>query len=144
MAKFPFMNRALLLTLLATCLTVATRAQDAALGKWWSPDRDGQIEIYKSGNKYFGRLIWSKNPRKDTENPDKALRSRDLVGMNLFTNFNYDADDKEWVDGKIYDPKNGKTYSCKMWLTDNGKTLNARGYVGISLLGRTAKFTRVE
>jgi hypothetical protein len=45
-----------------------------------------------------------------------------------------------WSQGKIYDPKNGKTYSCKMTL--EGNELKVRGYVGFSLLGRTTVWTR--
>lgn len=138
--------KALRLTLLALFVTVAATAQDAVTGKWWSPKRDGQIEIYKTtGGKYYGKLVWSKTPgKRDEKNPDAALRSRELVGTNIFTNFSYDPGDNEWVDGKIYDPTSGKTYSCKMWLTDNNKVLSVRGYVGFSLLGRTEKFARVE
>jgi uncharacterized protein (DUF2147 family) len=127
-------------------ISISASAQDAVLGKWWTPKRDGQIEIYKSiRGKYFGRLVWGKSAgKKDDKNPDPSLRSRELVGINLFTNFTYDAGDKEWEDGSIYDPSSGKTYSCKLWLTDDGKTMNVRGYIGFSLLGRTEKFTRVE
>lgn len=130
---------------IAACLfLLQLAAQDQIIGKWWSPKKDGQIEIYKLGNKYFGKLIWGKDgTKKDTKNPKEELRSRPLVGMDLFTNFTYNASDAQWVDGKIYDPESGKTYSCKMWLTDEGKTLNARGFIGFSLLGRTEKFTRL-
>lgn len=130
---------------IAACLfLLQLAAQDQIIGKWWSPKKDGQIEIYKLGNKYFGKLIWGKDgTKKDTKNPKEELRSRPLVGMDLFTNFTYNASDAQWIDGKIYDPESGKTYSCKMWLTDEGKTLNARGFIGFSLLGRTEKFTRL-
>jgi len=119
-------------------------AQDQIIGKWWTPKKDGQIEIYKSGTKYFGKLIWGKDgTKKDVNNPKEELRTRPLIGMDLFTNFTYNASDAQWIDGKIYDPQGGKTYSCKIWLTDDGKTLNARGFIGFSLLGRTEKFTRL-
>ncbi|TCJ14436.1 DUF2147 domain-containing protein [Flaviaesturariibacter flavus] len=138
--------KALLVSFAILTSAIAATAQDAAVGKWWTPKRDGQIEVFKAtSGKYFGKLIWGKTPgKKDEKNPDPALRSRDLVGINLFTGFAYDADDKEWVDGKIYDPTSGKTYSCKLWLTDNNKVMNVRGYIGFSLLGRTEKFSRVE
>ncbi|RYZ22878.1 MAG: DUF2147 domain-containing protein [Chitinophagaceae bacterium] len=138
--------KVLLLTLTILTSTIAAHAQDAVVGKWWTPKRDGQIEVFRSAaNTYFGKLIWGKTPgKKDDKNPEPALRSRDLIGINLFTGFTYDAGDREWVDGKIYDPTSGKTYSCKLWLTDNNKTMNVRGYIGFSLLGRTEKFSRVE
>jgi uncharacterized protein (DUF2147 family) len=119
-------------------------AQDQIIGKWWTPKKDGQIEIYKLGTKYFGKLIWGKGSiKKDIKNPKEELRNRPLIGMDLFTNFTYQINDAQWIDGKIYDPESGKTYSCKMWLSDDGKTLNARGFIGFSLLGRTEKFTRL-
>ncbi|RYY39578.1 MAG: DUF2147 domain-containing protein [Chitinophagaceae bacterium] len=137
------MHKALSLLAFTLLLTLAASAQDALLGRWWSPKRDGQIEFYKSNGKYFGRLVWTKNPgKKDDKNPDASLRGRELMGSNLFTNFSYDSDDKEWVDGKVYDPQNGKVYSCKLWITNNGKTLNARGFIGFSLLGRTERFEK--
>lgn len=137
------MKKILFIALLNVGLT-QLMAQDQVIGKWWTPKKDGQIEVYKAGNKYSGKLIWGKNgTKKDVNNPKEALRTRPLVGMDLFSNFTYKASDQQWVDGKIYDPESGKTYSCKIWLTDDGKTMNVRGFIGFSLLGRTEKFTRL-
>ncbi len=137
------MKKNLLTVLLSICFTQII-AQDQVIGKWWTPKKDGQVEVYKSGNKYSGKLIWGKSGnKKDVNNPKEELRTRPLVGMDLFTNFIYKTSDEQWVDGKIYDPESGKTYSCKIWLTDNGKTMNVRGFIGFSLLGRTEKFTRL-
>lgn len=124
-------------------------AQDKILGNWLSEEKDGRIEIYKTGDKYFGKLVWGrelmeadgKTPRKDrtdVKNSDPKLRSRPLLGLVLLTNFTYD--DGEWNGGKIYDPKSGKTYSCTMKL--KGEKLEIRGYVGISMFGRTTVWTR--
>ena len=49
-----------------------------------------------------------------------------------------------WKGGEILDPDNGKTYRCKMTLSDDGKELNVRGYIGISLIGRTQTWHRLE
>jgi uncharacterized protein (DUF2147 family) len=65
-----------------------------------------------------------------------------LNGLILLNNFVFDADDKVWEDGTIYDPKNGKTYSCNITLVDD--KLNVRGYVGISMIGRTAIWTKAN
>ncbi|MDI9365712.1 MAG: DUF2147 domain-containing protein [Flavobacterium sp.] len=134
----------LFILIIATVFFTQLMAQDQIVGKWWTPRKDGQIEIYKLGTKYFGKLIWGKDgTKKDVKNPKEELRSRLLTGMDLFTNFSYNASDAQWIDGKIYDPQGGKTYNCKIWLTNDGKTLNARGFIGFSLLGRTEKFTRL-
>lgn len=113
---------------------------DKILGQYWSPKKDGKIEIYKTGRKYFGKFIWGKNPRKDTENPDEKLRSRELIGLTFLYNFSFN--NNYYVDGKIYDPESGKTFKCKMWL-DNGN-LKARGFVGLSMLGRTETFVKIQ
>ncbi|ANE53075.1 DUF2147 domain-containing protein [Flavisolibacter tropicus] len=112
---------------------------DKILGVYWSPKKDAKIEIYINGNHYFGKTIWTAVSRKDTQNPDQRLRKRDLLGINLLTDFSYD--DGVYVDGQIYDPENGKTYSCK--ISFSGRNLKVRGYIGISLLGRTETFERV-
>ncbi|HVK47335.1 MAG TPA: DUF2147 domain-containing protein [Pseudobacter sp.] len=140
-----------LLTLtISTMFALAARGQqaDQVLGQWLSEDKDGKIEVYKTGDKYFGKLIWAskmyeadgRTPRKDEKNTDPALRSRNLKDLVLLSNFIYD--DGVYTDGKIYDPKSGKTYSCKMTMA--GEKLNIRGYVGLSILGRTTVWTRVK
>ena len=53
------------------------------------------------------------------------------------------AGDFTWEDGWIYDPNNGNTYSCEMTLIDH-KTLKIRGYIGITLFGRTEIWTRYD
>ncbi len=78
--------------------------------------------------------------KKDTKNTDEKLRTRNLKDLVMLTDFVYE--DGEWTDGKIYDPKSGKTYSSTIKL--QGNTLSLRGYVGISLLGRTSVWTRVN
>ncbi|WP_353481248.1 DUF2147 domain-containing protein [Haliscomenobacter sp.] len=126
--------------LLSFVLKVSAQTDDKVIGQYWSPEKNGKIEIYKVANKYFGKFVWGSNPRKDTKNPKKELRTRDVVGMVFLTNFLFK--DNEYVDGQIYDPESGKTYSCKMWL-DNGN-LKVRGFVGFSFLGRTETFSKVQ
>lgn len=122
-----------------------TPAADRVLGNWLNAEKDARIEIYKTGNKYYGKIIWGKNifnpdgsSRTDLKNPNEKLRSRLLLNLVILTNFTYD--DGEWNGGKIYDPKNGKTYSCFMKL--DGSNLKIKGYIGITLLGRTTIWTR--
>ncbi|WP_454801780.1 DUF2147 domain-containing protein [Mucilaginibacter phyllosphaerae] len=138
-----------LIALIALC-SISAWAQnaDAILGKWLNSTGEGQIHIYKKGTKFFGKLAWMKEPNEangkpklDSRNPDKSLQSRPKLGIELLKNFTFDGDDS-YEDGTIYDPKSGKTYSCKM--TVKGDVLKVRGFVGISLLGRTENFTRVK
>ena len=113
---------------------------DKITGLYWSPEKDAKIEIYKKGEQYFGKTIWVTTPRKDSKNPIESLRKRDVLGIELLINFTYN--DGAYTDGKIYDPESGKTYSCKMRL--NGDNLKVRGYIGISLFGRTEIFERIK
>ncbi|MEI9913257.1 MAG: DUF2147 domain-containing protein [Bacteroidota bacterium] len=110
------------------------------IGMYWSPKKDAKIEIYLKGRQYFGKFVWVATPRKDIENPAKALQSRDILGLELLTRFSYD--DGMYSGGEIYDPETGKTYSCKM--SPEGNKLKVRGYVGISLFGRTEYFERIN
>lgn len=121
-------------------------SQSEVLGKWWNPKKDAIITVYQKGSQYFGKISWAENPRKDTQNPDPSLRKKALVGMDIMQNFTWNNSEKEWIDGEIYDPNNGKTYSSLMWLEGNkSDKLKVRGYVmGMTFLGRTETFTRVE
>lgn len=121
---------------------------DAILGVWYNEEKTGKVEIYKAGDKYYGKIIWLKEPldangkeKTDIHNEDVSKRGNKVMGLVMLRGFTYDADDNTYEDGNIYDPKNGKDYSCKMKLIDNNN-LDVRGYIGISLLGRTTKWTR--
>lgn len=143
------MKNMILALLLLAAFPARTLAQaDAVTGIWLNEEKDAKVQIYKSGDKYFGKLVWmvhaleddGKTPRKDSKNSDPKLRERGLMNLVILNNFSYD--DGEWTGGKIYDPKSGKTYSSKMKLS--GKELNIRGYVGVSMFGRTTVWTRAN
>ena len=110
--------------------------EDRICGLYWSPKKDAKIEIYRRGGLYFGKSTWVANPGKDGKNPNEAFRNRELLGIELLTRFSYT--DNIYTGGEVYDPKNGKTYSCKLNL--DGDRLFLRGYIGISLFGRTENF----
>jgi len=138
------------LFILLLLISVSTFAQkkDDILGKWLNSSGEGQIEIYKRGDKYFGKLAWIKEPndekgkpKTDQKNPTESLRGKPILGLEILKNFVFD--DGKWSDGTIYDPKSGKTYSCKLSLKDSNQ-LSIRGFVGVSLIGRTEVFKRVK
>lgn len=67
---------------LLMAVTSKAQYQDAIVGKWLSADGDGKVEIYKKGDKYYGKLVWLKEPNEDNgtpkvddENPDASKRS---------------------------------------------------------------------
>ncbi|MBD2769777.1 DUF2147 domain-containing protein [Hymenobacter sp. BT664] len=143
-----FFGLALLLSLLAAAFSVqAAPNPDAVLGVWKNGEGTGMIQIFKKGDKYFGRIVWLKvpnnpdgTPRTDVNNPDEAKRKTPLKGLENMRDFTFTGDNK-WEEGKIYDPKNGNDYSCQMTLVDPN-TLEVRGFIGVSLFGRTDVWKR--
>lgn len=140
-------NLTLLLVFIFVSISTFAQNADAVVGKWLNKDKDAHIQISKKGNKYFGKLVWLKNgnddagkPKKDINNPKDELKNRQLLGLEILQNFEFNSG--VWDGGTIYDPKSGKTYSCKMTLNDTNK-LNVRGFIGVSLLGRTDTWSRV-
>ncbi len=135
--------------LLAGLSAHAQTKADDILGTWWNAEKTSKIEVYKNGDKYFGKIIHLESPndeqgkpRVDKDNPDTKLRNRPLMGLVILKGLEYDGDG-EYEDGEIYDPKSGKTYSANAELVNRNK-LDLRGYVGISLIGRTSSWTRAQ
>jgi len=121
---------------------------DRIIGEWINEEKDTRIEIYKEGEEYFGRLLWSedlyeadgKTSRKDVRNTNEKLRGRNLLHVNLLNNFVFSED--LWDDGKMYDPKSGKTYHCLIRLRQ--EKMEVRSYVGFPLLGRSTYWDRAR
>jgi uncharacterized protein (DUF2147 family) len=140
------------LILIGSLISFASHSQSKAddiIGIWLTGGKEtAKIQVYKSGEKFYGKIIWLKNPtengkqRVDANNPDKAKRSNPIIGLLMLTGFKFNGDD-EWKGGDIYDPESGKTYSSYMYLKDKN-TIKVRGYVGISLFGRTETWTRTN
>ncbi|MEW5724515.1 MAG: DUF2147 domain-containing protein [Thermodesulfobacteriota bacterium] len=121
---------------------------DAVLGKWTVAGGKAIIEIYKCKDKYCGKIIGLREPKNpdgtdklDVNNPDESKRTRPLMGLVLLWGLKYVGDNK-YEDGGIYAADTGKTYNSKMTL--KGDQLDVRGFMGISLLGRTDTWTRVQ
>src|SRR5208283_2325158 len=142
------------LTLLL-CLPLLSRANAAEkqpdpVGVWSTADNQSHIKIEPCGNKLCGTIVWLKQPlnragkdKVDSNNPDPNLRTRKIVGLALVSGFQPGTDFKTWTNGSIYDPANGRTYSCTMTLQDTN-TLLIHGYIGFSLLGKTQIWTRAD
>jgi uncharacterized protein (DUF2147 family) len=125
----------------------AAFAQDV-VGKWKLEDGTAIVEVYKSGDAYNGKIVWLEKPTEadgspavDDNNPDKALRSRKLIGLNMLSGLKKNGG--EYSGGKIYDPGNGKTYNCSMKV--EGDVLKVRGSLDKrGLVGRTMDWFRVK
>ena len=131
----------------ALMLAAPSVAAEEIIGLW--DTGESHVEIYSCGELLCGRIAELDEPldedgneKLDENNPDPALRARPIIGMDLIAGFSR-AGKRKWEDGTIYDPRDGKTYKCKMTLQRDG-TLKVRGYVGIPLLGKTVIWTPVE
>lgn len=122
---------------------------DAILGLWETSSGKARIEIKKYSNTYYGQVVWlqepndaSGKPKTDKNNPDATRRQHPILGLRLLLGFVYKGD-KQWKDGTIYDPEGGSTYNCKIEMPDPNQ-LKIRGYIGISMIGRTETWKRVK
>jgi len=111
-------------------------------GNWVSVDdvtnqRKSEITVYVENGKLYGqisRLLLEEDQGKLCVECKGAKKNQPIEGLTIIEGLEWDGD--AWTDGKILDPANGKQYSCTLTLEDP-TTLNVRGYLGISLLGRT-------
>ena len=117
------------------------------VGEWYNAEKDAVITLFEDGETVSGKITWMKfpndengNPKTDPLNPDEELRARPRMGMVMMSGFAH-IEGKVWDNGKLYDPKKGKTYSGMVTLTDKN-TLDLRGYIGFSFIGRSSTWTR--
>jgi uncharacterized protein (DUF2147 family) len=135
----------LMLLAMPTVLAAEMEA-DAIVGEWLTEGDESVIEICRDGDLYNGKVVWLKDPtypdgkdKVDSSNPDESKRDRKIIRLEIVHNFKFNGKN-QWTDGTIYDPNSGKTYSCKAKL--KGNELHVRGFIGVSLLGRTTVWTR--
>jgi uncharacterized protein (DUF2147 family) len=137
-----------LATVFSIQLSIAQTESDMIIGVWETGSGKARIKIDRVGDKFNGRIVWLRepkdengNPKVDKNNPDETLRKKPLLGYNMLQGFIYSGE-KVWEKGTIYDPESGSTYSCTITMTDEN-TLDVRGYIGVSLFGRTDVWKRV-
>lgn len=133
----------------AALLLFAQNKATDVIGVWLTPgDNAARIEIYKVGEKFYGKIVWVQNPningkpKLDSNNPNSSKQNVPRLGLEIMKGFTFNGSD-EWKNGDIYDPETGKTYSAYMYLKDRN-TLKLRGYIGFSFLGRTETWARAN
>ncbi len=144
--------KSIIFSLVFSLLLIVSYAQDAqkVTGIWWNNEKTSKIEVKENNGEFTGIIIYiipekyvNGEPEKDNMNPDEKLRSRSRVGIQVLSGLKFNSADKQWTNGRIYDPKNGKTYDCYAWFESDNNTLNIKGYVaGIKWLGRSTTWTR--
>jgi uncharacterized protein (DUF2147 family) len=143
----------LLLVLFVTLFAHSAIAQQLslklqnAIGHWQVMNNDGtlggQVETYLVNGKLFGKVTKLKPSRKPDDICDLCsgdLKNKPMLGMVIMRDMQPEGDD--WADGFILDPDNGKEYHSKLWAIDKDH-LSMRGYIGISLFGRTSNWVRI-
>lgn len=134
-------------------LPLAMHAQaNRITGVWYTANDSSTVEIVKHTNgKYIGTINWlmepmndQGKPKVDEENPDPDKQNDPIIGLRILRSFEYNAKKDRWENGTIYDPDNGKTYSCYGWFENgNYDKLYLKGYVlGMKFLGRETTWKR--
>jgi uncharacterized protein (DUF2147 family) len=135
-------------TILLLILSLSINAQDI-FGKWHSTNDDtgevdSVIEMYKKEGKAYAKIIEIKDPERQKAVCDKCTgdnKNKSILGLEILTGL--EKDDDEWSGGNILDPRNGKVYKCYIKLVKSDK-LKIRGFIGVSLFGKTKYWQRAE
>jgi len=131
----------LFVVLIVYSSVIFAQGTDDIVGIWWNDTKSSKIKVEKKEGKYTGTIVYiipekyvNGAPGKDEKNPDLNLRSSSILNLQILNGLVYNASDKEWINGTIYDPKVGKTYECYVWL-EGKDTLQLKGFVaGIRMI----------
>ncbi len=119
------------------------------IGKWKSIDDEtgnalSIIEIYEKGGKIYGKvqeILEEKDKKKLCVSCDGEDKNKPIQGLVVIKGLNKKGN--EYKGGKILDPKSGNLYNCIIILEEKDK-LKVRGFIGISLFGRTQYWYRIK
>lgn len=116
---------------------------DKILGPWYTEKCQAIFDFHQNGNEYRAKMIALEKPGMiDAHNPIDSLRTRKVSGIIAVYGLVYYAEKQQWVNGKVYNPEDGRTYSCYCSLRDGGTRMYFRGYIGVSVLGGSQVWTR--
>ena len=138
----------LYITLILLIITNSINSQ-SIFGKWYSTNDetgeiDSVIEVYKKQEKAFGKIIEIKNSERKNAVCDLCKdknKNKPILGLNILNGL--EKDGEEWSGGTILDPRNGNVYKCYIQLVQQDK-LKIRGYLGLSIFGKTAYWQRAK
>jgi uncharacterized protein (DUF2147 family) len=139
----------LALAVAVTLMSSAAWPQSASpIGLWKSiDDVSGKpralIRITESKGTLQGKIEKLFSPSSENPKCEKcegALKNAPVIGLVILSGLKRDG--AEYGGGQIIDPESGKVYSSKIRLSDDGKKLDVRGFMGVSLLGRSQTWER--
>jgi len=136
--------------------SMATAAPSSNLsspvGKWRTiDDRTGKVraivDIWEEGGRLYGKIERLLDSDLNLPNPQCIqcigdLKGKPVIGMRILWDLRKDGD--QWSGGRVLDPENGRSYRCIIAIQESGKILKVRGFIGISIFGRTQYWMREQ
>jgi len=153
MISSKYISKSLIVIFLLVAMSIGKTAnaqdRDRICGKWMSSEKNLAVEVYRAGDQFKARIVWFRDDPslpmdewRDKNNPNPALRSRRILGMDVLSDLKYDSGDNSWEDGMVYDAKHGKDWNASAYIDEHG-LLRVRGYWHFKIFGRTMTFKRV-
>ncbi|CAN5161588.1 hypothetical protein BH09BAC5_BH09BAC5_09150 [soil metagenome] len=132
-------------------ISIVEKPEDAILGDWMTVKNNLKVRVTKENGQYKATILWfnevgykcKMNECTDENNPDPALRNRKIIGLQVLSGLKYDAQDKYWKGGEIYDSNSGHTYDSAVRMPSQN-VLDVRGFYLFEWLGQTLNFYRVK
>ncbi len=129
---------------------VPESSMSSPVGRWRTVDdvtgkAKSIVTIWEENGKLYGRVQNLVDPDPKDPNPrcedcTGDQKNKPVIGLRILWDLQKDGDG--WSGGTILDPANGKTYKCLLQLEDGGTKLKVRGFIGVSMLGRTQYWQR--
>ena len=106
------------------------------------------LEIYSENNLFYGKVVGGYpvngvTPHATCPKCPAPFTNQPVTGMRILWDMTYNAQNQDYQGGQILDPEGGHIYQALITPSADGKTLQARGYIGIPLLGRTQTWYRL-
>ena len=147
-----FSTRSIVFVLFLVFSALIQAALPSPAGRWTTiDDKSGKpksiVKLSVSGDTLNGEIV--KIYKENVSNPNEttctkctgALQNKPLIGLMIVQGLKQNADGS-WSGGQITDPESGKTYKCSITPSADGKTLEVRGYIGVSMLGRSQTWVK--
>jgi len=150
--SFKHIYTGIALILLTTFSTFAQSVSpsERILGKWETPEKTIGIQVYMVNKDYKAKIIYYTDTGgkpmdywTDKRNPDPALRSRKILGMEILRGLKYSPKTDSWEDGMIYDSKHGREWNAAVTFDKQG-LMHVKGYWHFKWIGKTMVFKRME